>query len=106
MRADLAVEKVAHPAYDRVFSEMTGRVDNAFEFVGGQHTSSATYDEMEPDIESGIFASGSDRLATGRSRDHQARTAQHTLAIGSNDARIYLARDAEVVAGDNDGLAD
>jgi hypothetical protein len=61
---------------------------------------------MKPDIEPGISAGGSGCLIARGPRDHQARTAQHTLAISSNDARIYLARDAEVITGDNDGPAD
>src|SRR5216684_1575108 len=105
-RADLAVEKVAHSGKDRVFSEMTGPVDDAFELLEGQHASTAAYGEMKSDVESGIFARDGNRLIARGARDHHARTAQHTLAISSNDARIYLARDAEVVAGDNDGLAD
>ena len=104
--ADLAVEKVAHSGNDRAFEETARRVDDAFELLEGQHASTAAYDEMKPDIESRIFTRQPCCLIARGPRDHQARTAQHTLAIGSNDARIYLARDAEVVAGDNDGLAD
>ena len=61
---------------------------------------------MKSDLESGIFVRDRSRLIARGPRDHQARTEQDTLAISSKDARIYLARDAEVVAGDNDGLAD
>src|SRR6266446_4250222 len=105
-RADLAVEKVAHSGNDRAFEETARRVDDAFELLEGQHASTAAYGEMKSDVESGIFARDGNRLIARGARDHHARTAQHTLAISSNDARIYLARDAEVVAGDNDGLAD
>src|SRR5713101_3738366 len=77
-RADLAVEKVAHSGNDRAFEETACRVDDAFELLEGQHASTAAYDEMKSDVESGIFARDGNRLIARGPRDHQARTAQHT----------------------------
>src|SRR5260370_42170225 len=48
--ANRVVEEVAHPGNDLVFGEMTRRVDDPFELLKGQHTSSTAYDEMKSDI--------------------------------------------------------
>jgi hypothetical protein len=60
---------------------------------------------MKANIQAGTFARRSRRRFARRRRNHQARSAQHAVAIGPKDTSVDLGGSAKIVGGKDDGLA-
>ena len=102
--AQAAVEKITHPALHRVFHKAPGAIDQPAEPRGRQHALSLAHDEMKANVQAGTFARRSRRRFARRRRDHQARSAEHAVAMGAKDTRVDLGGNAEIVGGKDDGL--
>ena len=60
--------------------------------------------DVQPDRERRHPPRALDRVARGRSSDHQARGAQDAVAMCALDRFIDFGRGAEIVGGDDDAL--
>ena len=60
--------------------------------------------DMQADVERGIFARDFSRGRRGGLRDHQARTAQNSVATRAHDGGVDLGRQAEVVGVNDQAL--
>jgi len=97
-------EKIFHPAQHRVVAEAAKRVDHWRDLGGGQHATPHTHDEMQTDIEGGIFFRERRGLVASRLSYHQAGAGQDPFAMRANDAGVDLARISEVIAIDDQPL--
>ena len=59
---------------------------------------------MKANVEAGAFARRGRRRFARRPGDHQARPAQHAVAMGAKDTSVDLGGSAKIVGGKDDGL--
>src|SRR5208337_2366736 len=102
--AHRAIKKISHPRADGAVDELARRTHGGAESRGIEQTASAADDSMQADVERGIVARHFSGGARGGFRDHQARTAQNSVAMRPHDAGIDLGRQAEVIGVDDQAL--
>ena len=86
---------------DDIASEAAGVVDEVAEISGRKHRSALDEHEMETDAQIRQATRDGDRIGALALADHQARSGKNAVAMGNRNRFVHLARQAEIVRGDD-----